>query len=201
MQSIQHLAKSPENWPQPGQWTYEDYLRLPDDEQRYEIIHGVLYMTNAPTYDHQFAVSELHLQIGALVKQKKLGIVLTAPFEVHLSKTIKPVQPDVFFIAADKQPKAGDKYFEGVPDLIIEVISPSSVRTDRYIKFAAYEQVGVREYWLVDPKMRFVEIHLWSSDTQEYVLQNYVGIGEKIQSSVLPDLVIAVDSIFVPLLM
>jgi len=201
MQSMQYLVKSSENWPQPGQWTYDDYLRLPDDEQRYEIIHGVLYMTNAPTYDHQFAVSELHLQIGALVKQKKLGIVLTAPFEIHLSKTIKPVQPDVFFIAADKQPKAGDKYFEGVPDLMIEVISPSSIRTDRYIKFAAYEQVGVREYWLVDPKTRFVEIHRWSLDTHEYILQNYVGTGEKIQSSVLPDLVIAVDSIFVPLLM
>ncbi|EDN65976.1 Protein of unknown function DUF820 [Beggiatoa sp. PS] len=61
VQSTQHIVNPIENhWPQPGKWTYKDYLRLPDDEQHYEIINGVLYMANAPTYDHQFAVSELH---------------------------------------------------------------------------------------------------------------------------------------------
>ncbi|EDN65975.1 protein containing DUF820 [Beggiatoa sp. PS] len=110
------------------------------------------------------------------------------------------MQPDVFFIATKKQPKAGDKFFEGVPDLIIEVISPSSVRLDRYIKFAAYEQAGVSEYWLVDPKTRFVEVHIWSSDTQEYVLHGYFGTGEQIHSLILPKLIVEVNSIFVPLL-
>jgi Uma2 family endonuclease len=73
-------------WPPPGQWTYEDYLRLPDDGQRYEIIEGVLYVTNAPGFDHQFTVTELVGELRNFVKACKLGVVLTAPFEVHLSE-------------------------------------------------------------------------------------------------------------------
>jgi Uma2 family endonuclease len=186
-------------WLQPGQWTYDDYLQLPDDGKRYEIINGVLYMANAPSYDHQFTVSKLDRLVGGYVEQHKLGVVLVAPFEIHLSDIAKPVQPDVFFIAAERQPSAGDKLFEGVPEVIIEVISTSSVRTDRVIKFAAYELAGVREYWLVDPRLRFVEVYSLSADVQEYVLVGQFGKGEQIHSIVLPDFVLEVDSIFVPL--
>jgi len=183
----------------PQQWTYDDYLRLPNDGNRYEIINGVLYMANAPSYDHQFTVSKLDRLIGGYVDQHQLGVVLVAPFEIHLSEIAKPVQPDVFFIATKRQPKAGDKLFAGVPDLIIEVISKSSVRTDRVIKFAAYELAGVREYWLVDPRFRFVEVYSLSSDTQEYGLEGQFGLGEQLHSIVLPDFTLEVESIFVPL--
>ncbi|EDN65865.1 protein containing DUF820 [Beggiatoa sp. PS] len=156
-------------------------------------------MSNAPSYNHQFTVTTLARLIGEHVFNQQLGIVLVAPFEIHLSQTAKPVQPDVFFIAKDKQPKDGDKFFEGIPDLIIEVISKSSIRTDRYIKFAAYELAGCREYWLVDPRTRFVEIYTLSDETQEYVLEGQFSTGEKLPSTVLPDLQLIVDSIFVPL--
>jgi len=182
-----------------GQWTYADYLRLPNDGKRYEIINGVLYMANAPSYNHQFAVTKLARLLDEHVDQHKLGVVLVAPFEIHLSETAKPVQPDVFFIPAERQPKMGDKYFEGAPDLIIEVISPSAIRTDRYIKFAAYELAGVREYWLVDPRLRFIEVYTRSSDTAEYELEGQFVRREQLHSTVLPDLVLTVDSVFVPL--
>lgn len=184
-------------WPLPGQWTYEDYLRLPDDGKRYEIIDGALYVSSAPSYDHQFTVSELLMQMGSFVKQRKLGVVLTAPFEIHLPKIANPVQPDVFFIAKERQLRSGDKCFRGAPDLVIEVISPNSVRTDRHIKFSAYERAGVREYWLIEPRSRFVEVYVRSPDTQEYALQGQFGPGEKISSLVLPELELEVDSIFV----
>ncbi len=156
-------------------------------------------MADALSYVHQFTVSKLDRLIGGYVEPHELGVVLVAPFEIHLSDIAKPVQPDVFFIATKQQPKAGDKLFEGVPDLIIEVISTSSVRTDRVIKFAAYELAGVREYWLVDPRSRFVEVYSRSTDIQEYVLAGQFGKGEQLHSIVLPDLVLEVDSIFVPL--
>jgi Uma2 family endonuclease len=93
----------------------------------------------------------------------------------------------------------GDKYFEGAPELIIEVISPRSIRTDRYIKFAAYELAGVREYWLVDPRLRFIEVYTRSSEIAEYELEGQFVRREQVHSSVLPDLVLTVDSVFVPL--
>lgn len=183
-------------WPQAGAWTYEDYLALPDDGKRYEIIDGMLYVTNAPVFDHQYAVSELHLQLGLFVKQKDVGIVLTAPFEIHLPGIAKPVQSDVFFIAKARQPQAGDKLFSGAPDFIVEVVSPASVRTDRVVKFNAYERAGVREYWLVDPRTRFVESFQLAEQPREYILLGQCGPGETIRSAVFADLQIAVDSLF-----
>jgi Uma2 family endonuclease len=180
-------------------WTYDDYLNLPEDGYRYEIINGVLYMANAPSYDHQFTVSKLDRLIGGYVDQQQLGVVLVAPFEIHLSDIAKPVQPDVCFITTEHQPKAGDKFFEGVPDLIIEVISPSSVRTDRVIKFSAYELAGVREYWIVDPRLRVVEVYTLSNQTQEYELEGQFCVGEQLHSIVLADFILDITSIFVPL--
>ena len=141
-----------DDWPVQGEWTYDDYLRLPDDGNRYEIIEGVLYMTNAPAYDYQFAVMEIAFRFKQFVNENNLGVVLVAPFEVHLSEATRPVQPDVLFIRAENRPAPGAKYFDGAPDLIVEVLSPTSIRTDRLVKLAAYEQAGVAEYWLATPK-------------------------------------------------
>jgi Uma2 family endonuclease len=185
-------------WPLAGQWTYEDYLQLPDDGIRYEIIDGVLYMANAPGYPHQFTVAKLLTHLSVFVDQRQLGIVLTAPFEIHLSATSKPVQPDVFFIAAARPLKYTDKFFAGAPELIVEVISPSSIRLDRAIKLAAYERAGVREYWLADPRLRVVEVYTLAAGVSEYALYGQFGLGEQVCSLVLPELVLAVESLFVP---
>jgi Uma2 family endonuclease len=194
--SIPTLVEAGQSWPAQGKWTYEDYLRLPDDDRRYEIIEGVLYVTNAPDYNHQFTVSGLHMQIGLFVKERNLGVVLTAPFEIHLPGIARPVQPDVFFIAAERQPRSGDKSFEGAPDIIVEVLSPSTARLDRVVKFDAYERAGVREYWLADPRSRFVEVYALPSEGAEYTLLGQFGPGEQLDSDVLPGLVLAVDTLF-----
>lgn len=199
MAALPLAVEAEHDWPAPGDWTYEDYLRLPDDGNRYEIIEGVLYVTNAPNFDHQFTVSEIHLQLGSFVKERKLGVVLTAPFEIHLPGVARPVQPDVFFIAAERQPRPGDKFFEGAPDIIVEVLSPASVRLDRVVKLNAYERAGVREYWLADPRTRFVEVYTLSSESSEYTLLGQFGPGESLRSSVLPDLTLAVDTLFIPM--
>jgi Uma2 family endonuclease len=89
-------------WPVQGQWTYKDYLQLPNDGKRYEIIHGVLYVANAPSFAHQFAVGEIFAELRHFVKAQQLGQVLVAPFEVHLSEKTRPVQPDV--VQSEKWP-------------------------------------------------------------------------------------------------
>ncbi len=190
---LEVIEESP--WPEQGQWTYDDYLRLPDDGNRYEIIEGVLYMVNAPGYDHQYVVSEMHLQMGNFVKSNRLGIVMTAPFEIHLSETSRPVQPDVFFIAAERQPQSGDPYFEGAPDLVVEVISPSSIRLDRFVKFDAYERAGVREYWIVDPGTHSVEVYVLDKERVYALLGQFRG-RESVRSLVLEGFSVAVVSLF-----
>jgi Uma2 family endonuclease len=194
------LPGSEHLWPPQGQWTYDDFLRLPDDGRRYEIIEGVLYVTNAPSYENQFTVTELVRQLANFVIERGLGVVLAAPFEVHLPGGIaKPVQPDVLYIAAEHQPRPGDQIFEGAPDLIVEVLSPGSVRVDQIIKFGVYEQARVREYWLANPKTRSIEVYILPAGGTEYTLLGQFGSGEKLRSGVLAGLEIAVDGLFTPL--
>ncbi len=175
-------------------WTYNDYLALPDDGKRYEIIKGVLFVGNAPSYDHQYICGEIFAEMRNFVKKNHLGVVITAPFEVHLSQDTRPVQPDVLFIRAERQPISGAKFFNDAPDLVVEVILPSSVRVDRHDKFDVYEQSGITEYWLVDPKARMVEVYILSGG--EYaLLGQYLG-EEIIESQVLAGIGVVAQSLF-----
>ncbi|MEZ4866824.1 MAG: Uma2 family endonuclease [Caldilineaceae bacterium] len=184
-------------WPMSGQWRYADYLKLPDDGRRYEIIEGVLYVANAPSFDHQYVVSKILFYLQLFTIEHDLGVVVTAPFEVHLSETSKPVQPDVLFVRKERQPQSGAQVFAGAPDLIVEVISPSSLRLDRKTKYDAYEQAGVAEYWLVDPKVRAVEIYTLTKG--EYALVGQYTNDELLESNVLPGLQIKASALFQPL--
>lgn len=181
-------------WPTQGRWTYEDYVRLPDDGRRYEIIEGVLYGTNAPDFDHQYAVHQIAVALELWVRDRNGGIVLTAPFEVHLPNIAQPVQPDVLFISAVRRLVPGSKLFEGAPDLIVEVLSPSTIRVDRTVKFNAYERAGVREYWLVDSKMQAIEVYVLTEG--EFALLGQFGPTEVVQSAALEGFEAAVDALF-----
>lgn len=181
-------------WPAQGQWRYADYLRLPDDGKRYEIIEGVLYVANAPGYDHQFTVAEITFHFQVFVREHELGRVLNSPFEVHLSEISRPVQPDILFLTNEQQPPPGTRFFDGAPALIVEVISPSSIRLDRYTKFDAYERAGVAEYWLADPKTRSVEVHVLSNG--EYALLGQFTNEEMITSNVLVGLSLQTSALF-----
>ncbi len=176
-------------------WSYEEYLTLPDDGRRYEIIEGELYMANAPSSDHQFIVTELSAEMRNFVKANKLGRVLVAPFEVHLSETTRPVQPDILFVKAERWPNQKISFFKGAPDLIVEVISPSSFRLDRVTKFTAYEQAKVREYWIVNPVTKIVEVYVLSGGGEYGLLGEFSG-NEVIKSMVLDGLEIVNSSLF-----
>ena len=185
----------PKAWPAQGDWTYDDYLRLPDNGRRYEIIEGVLYVTNAPGFDHQYAVQKLAFALETWVRSQQGGVVLTAPFEVHLGPRSRPVQPDVLYLAPEHRPRRGARFFDGTPNLVVEVLSPSTLRTDRVAKFLAYERAGVREYWIVDPTNRSVEIFV-RNDAGQYDLQGQYGSEEIAASVVLAGFTLAVAELF-----
>lgn len=185
-------------WPAQGEWTYEDYLRLPEDGQRYEVIRGVLYVTATPTRIHQYVVGELFSLLRRVVRRRRLGLVLFAPFDIRLPDRIAdPVEPDLMFFRKGNEPRnEEDSYFQGVPDLVAEVLSPSTRRRDQRIKFAAYRDAGVPEYWIVDPKTRTMVVYVLSHDGRSYAELCRGGAGESVVSAVLPGLRIEVEELF-----
>lgn len=185
-------------WPGPGHWTFEDYLRLPDDGQRYEVLRGNLYVTPAPAYDHQFSVSRLNLFLGGLALAQDLGVVLVAPFDVRLPQRLAdPVEPDLVFFRKGNEPQSGDKQFTGVPDLVVEVLSPRTRRTDQGTKLAIYQEAGIPEYWLVDPLSRTVVIYRLD-EARVYEEWARAGEGKTVSSEVLPGLRVVVSKVFPP---
>jgi Uma2 family endonuclease len=184
-----------ESWPRQGDWTYEDYLRLPDDGNRYEVIRGNLYVTAAPRLKHQFSVFEFSFRLGTFVRERALGTVLAAPIEVNLPFGIAtPVQPDIVFFRSTNEPDWEKQSFDGVPDLVCEVLSPSTSNRDRRIKLRAYQDAGVSEYWMADPDRRTVLVHVLEKG--RYVEFCRGGIGERVRSSVLPSFGLEVASLF-----
>jgi Uma2 family endonuclease len=153
---------------QTRKFNYSDYLSWNDDE-RWEIINGEAYnMTPAPATMHQLISAELLFQIRSQLKGKTCK-VFHAPFDVRLPKRNEKeqdieniVQPDLSVVCDPG--KLDEKGCLGPPDLIIEIISPSTSRKDRMEKFFLYEQVGVKEYWLVSPDDKIVEIFILGTD-------------------------------------
>jgi Uma2 family endonuclease len=184
-----------QGWPAQGEWTYEDYLRLPDDGQRYEVIRGVLYVAPAPNYDHQLAHWRLLHALSNHIVENHLGVLLSAPFDVILPEGIAtPVEPDLLFIKEENRPRRGDKNFQGVPDLLAEILSPSTRSYDRKTKLAAYRDAHVPEFWLVDPQTLSVVIYGWK-DGQFTELERG-GEGDEVSSVVLPGLRVQVGQLF-----
>lgn len=142
-------------------YTYEEYLNWTNDE-RWELIEGVPHMQASPAWQHQAITFELGRQFGNYLIGKSCS-AFTAPFDLIIldgvndeGKSKNVVQPDLLVIC-NKSGLKGTGYF-GVPDLIIEVCSPSTIRNDKVLKFNKYEKVGVKEYWIVEPEGKFISI-------------------------------------------
>lgn len=184
-----------QDWPAQGEWTYEDYLRLPDDGRRYEVIRGVLYVAPAPNYDHQLAHSHLFRALSNHIAENHLGVLLSAPFDVLLPEGIaSPVEPDLLFIKEENRPRRGDKNFQGVPDLVVEILSPTTRSYDRKTKLAAYRDAGAPEFWLVDPQTFSVVIYGWREG--QFIELERGGENDEVGSVVLPGFRIRVGELF-----
>ena len=146
------------NGPMQGHWAYDDWLTLPDDGNRYEIIEGVLYLTTAPSFFHQWIVRRLDRFIGVPAEQQSLAFASVAPVGL-LMPGCDPVQPDFVVVLAARARIIHDRRIMGVPDLIVEVISPSSIAYDERVKLAAYAAAVVPEYATIDPRSRTLNLY------------------------------------------
>lgn len=138
-------------------WTYDDYLTLPDDLNIYEIIEGELFMTPAPTTKHQKVSRNLFRLLDRHLTEHPDGEAFYSPIDVVLSRHTV-VQPDIIFISKDNLSIITEKNIKGTPDLVIEILSPTTGQKDRIVKMNTYAKHGIRNIWLIDPDNRTLEV-------------------------------------------
>jgi Uma2 family endonuclease len=176
-------------------FTYEDYLNLPDDGKRYQVIEGELFMVPAPIPYHQDILGKLFVLLNDFVKRHKLGRIYVAPCDVILSEGEDIVQPDIFFISKEREHIIEEKNIRGAPDLIVEVLSPSTMKLDRTLKMRRYAEFGVREYWLADPVEKEIEVLTLKGEIYESM--GVFGDEESFGSPLLKGLRVHLKDIFI----
>lgn len=172
--------------------TYADYIATSDDE-RYELLNGELILSPSLKEIHQFILSILHLRIGTHARQHNLGKVYFSPFDVVLSDT-DVVQPDLLFISNERAEIITQDNVRGAPDLVVEILSPSTAELDRTTKLELYAQHGVREYWIVDPDTKTIKVLLRGE--QRFKIGGIYGEGHTLQSPTLAGLTVQVEELF-----
>ena len=172
--------------------TYQDYVNLEGDD-RYELLDGELILVGSPNEDHQIVSMELGTQMHSFVKEHDLGRVFHAPFDVLFTDT-DVVQPDILFVSNEREHIRTPANIQGAPDLIVEILSPSSSRRDWRDKRELYASHGVEEYWIVDPTNRIV----WVMLLRDGVLadQGAYGEGDTVISTTLEGFSVSLDEIF-----
>lgn len=140
-------------------WTYEEYARLPKPSEargtRFEVIDGELYVTPSPSLRHQRVFTDLVTLLNVFVRSHRLGEVFGSPFDVLFGEG-DYFEPDIMFVRSGREHILAERGIEGPPDLLVEVLSPSTAARDLGIKLDRYRLFGVVEYWVIDPDERTV---------------------------------------------
>jgi Uma2 family endonuclease len=172
--------------------TYHDYVQLTDDK-RYELVEGELFLVPAPNLRHQTILGKLWTSLHTHAEANHLGKVCLAPCDVVLCE-ITVVQPDLLFVSSERRGILTDANVQGAPDLVVEILSPSTGERDLGIKRNLYAKYGVREYWIVDPDAKTVEMLSWSD--AGYRTEGVVSQTCTLNSPLFPTLNLALTNIF-----
>ena len=187
---------TPADWipgPTQGDWTYNEYITLPDDGKRYEIANGVLLLTPSSPGSHQDTIGEVFFHLRSHVKLAGLGLVIQTPFIVELSA--KDVfQPDIFVVMNAHLDRVQEKKVVGAPDLVVEVSTSGTAAFDRLTRYDTYEYTGVQEYWILNLERRTVEIFVLEGD--EYPSLGVFHGEQKVPSRLISWLSVRVDQFF-----
>ena len=178
-------------------FSYEDYKNMPESETtRYELIEGELYMVPSPSFEHQHTSGGLYRALADFVEEHGLGTVLAAPLDVVLKgkRRESVVQPDIMFISKARSKIIHHEEIRGGPDLIVEILSPSTGKRDRTAKKMLYARHGVTEYWLVEPESETIEVLKLTA--RGYRLVATYSKKETLRSPLLPGLEISLQKIF-----
>jgi Uma2 family endonuclease len=173
--------------------TYDEYCLLPEDRNQYELFDGELVMTPSPTRNHQKIAGRLYARLLDHVEKNGLGEAYIAPLDA-IFDPYTVLQPDILFVSKERQAEVEKERIEGVPDLVVEVLSPSTFHKDLRRKMAVYSRFGVQEYWVVDPEMKAIELYCQGKEGLE--LARRFSAAETFESRLLAGFRVAVGSIF-----
>lgn len=173
--------------------TYDQYRLLPDDGKRYELIDGELLMTPSPSSRHQRALGNLFSELRAYARAHGAGEAFVSLLDVILEEHLV-VQPDIVFVSQERRDIVGEEAIHGAPDLVVEILSPSSFYHDLRRKMGLYSQFGVEEYWIVDPEKQTLDLYVRVGN--ELQLSRQFACQETFESPLLPGFRLAVSAIF-----
>lgn len=173
-------------------FTYEDYKHTPEDK-RYELLDGELLMVPAPKVTHQRNTKKLANLLDEFVENHDLGEVFIAPTDVVLSET-DVVQPDILFVSKERSYIVTEDNIRGAPDLVVEVLSPSTAQRDRTLKRTLYALHSIPEYWQADTDAKNVTVLTLVNG--EYRVAGIYGEGQTLTSPLLPGFTLEIDKIF-----
>jgi Uma2 family endonuclease len=180
--------------PKRAKLTVRDYMSIPeDDDRRFELIDGELILAPSPVTQHQRISRNLLRVLDEFVESQNLGELFYAPMDVVLSEH-DVFQPDILFILNHRLDIIGERNIQGAPDLVVEILSPSTEGRDRGDKRDAYLRYGVREYWIIDPQNRTCEI-MRAGDTDFETVRIYPE-GTTATSPILEGIQVEVDRLF-----
>jgi len=173
--------------------TAHDYRDLPEIGPRYQLVEGDLHMAPAPNRYHQGILVFLAGEFSAWLKQNPTGRIYLAPFDVYLTD-LNVYQPDLSYFSKSRYAYLTDEGASGAPELVVEILSPSTSKLDLGAKKDIYARTGVLEYWVVDPAVRVVKVYnlAENADTPVATLTE----GRVLTSVLLPGLVIGVTDLF-----
>ena len=173
-------------------FTYKDYLKTPEDK-RYELIEGELIMTPSPVPYHQWISKNILYELEQFVRERKIGKVFDAPCDVYLDDE-NVLQPDILFISNEHAGIIGEKNVQGAPDLVIEILSENSAYSDMVRKKKLYSRFKVKEYWIVDPFEKTIDIY--SLEDWGFVLERTFSESQILESPLLNGLKITLSDVF-----
>jgi Uma2 family endonuclease len=176
-------------------FTYEDYLLFPDDGKRHELLDGERFVTPAPSTQHQRLFGNLLYSLKDHLRQTGAGDVFGAPTDVVLSG-FDVVQPDLLFVSAARTSIITEKNIQGAPDLVIEILSEATRKTDEVIKRKLYERHGVSEYWIVDPDLATVKVYRMTGRGYARAAELFQEANDKLETPLLPGFSLALSQIF-----
>lgn len=178
-------------------FTYDDYKSLPESEtKRYELLGGELVLVPSPSTYQQRISRRLEFILQTFVEERGMGEVFHAPLDVVLGEgqECEVVQPDIFFISKERFQIIAEEEIRGAPDLVIEITSPATADRDRHYKKTLYARHGVREYWIVDPGAKTVEVY--SLGEKGFELVKTYKADEVLKSPLLPGLAVDLKEVF-----
>ena len=178
-------------------FTYEDFLNFPDEGKRHEIIDGEHYVTPSPNTKHQAVSSNLHGLLWTYLRDHPIGRIFAAPYDVILSD-VDVVEPDLLYVSRERFNVVTAQHVRGVPDLVVEILSPGTRKTDEVTKRKLYERFGVHEYWVVDTELETIKVYRQADGAFVRAAELSAEQNDRLATPLLPNFSVALAEIFSP---